>query len=55
MQADTYGRDILTLRAPRMSAIGELTGFLTRESTASWNTQPNGRSGEALSQAATAL
>src|ERR1017187_800377 len=41
--------------APLMSAIGELTGFLTRESTASRSTQPNGRSGEALSHAAAAL
>ena len=41
--------------APLMSAIGEVTGFLTRESTASSSTQPNGRSGEALSHAATAL
>jgi regulator of protease activity HflC (stomatin/prohibitin superfamily) len=40
--------------APLMSAIGELTGFLTRESAASRSTQPNGRRDEALSHAATA-
>jgi regulator of protease activity HflC (stomatin/prohibitin superfamily) len=40
--------------APLMSAIGELTSFLTRESTASRSTPPNGRRDEALSHAATA-
>src|SRR5271157_1233810 len=40
--------------APLMSAIGELTSFLTRESTASRSTSPNGRPDEALSHAATA-
>jgi regulator of protease activity HflC (stomatin/prohibitin superfamily) len=40
--------------APLMSAIGELTSFLTRESTASRSTPPNGRPDEALSHAATA-
>jgi regulator of protease activity HflC (stomatin/prohibitin superfamily) len=38
--------------APLMSAIGELTGFLTRESAASQSTQPNGLVHEALTHAA---
>ena len=38
--------------APLMSAIGELTGFLTRESTASRSTQPNGLPDETLTHAA---
>src|ERR1700760_4503610 len=40
--------------APLMSAIGELTSFLTRESTASRSIPPNGRPDEALRHAATA-
>lgn len=39
--------------APLMSAIGELTGFLTRESDASKSTQPKGLSNEKLVGAAT--
>ncbi|HME75423.1 MAG TPA: SPFH domain-containing protein [Mycobacterium sp.] len=38
--------------APLMSAIGELTGFLTRESAASQSTQPNGLVHEALTHTA---
>jgi len=38
--------------APLMSAIGELTGFLTRESSASQSTQPNGLAHEVLTHAA---
>jgi regulator of protease activity HflC (stomatin/prohibitin superfamily) len=38
--------------APLMSAIGELTGFLTRESSASRTTLPNGLGHEALTHAA---
>src|SRR5271166_3435518 len=38
--------------APLMSAIGELTGFLTRESAASQSTQPNGLAHEALTHTA---
>jgi hypothetical protein len=38
--------------APLMSAIGELTGFLTRESAASQSTQPNGLVHEPLTHAA---
>jgi regulator of protease activity HflC (stomatin/prohibitin superfamily) len=38
--------------APLMSAIGELTGFLTRESAASQSTQSNGLAHEALTNAA---
>ena len=40
-------------RAPLMSAIGELTGFLNRESNASRSTQPNALYGEKLVDAAT--
>jgi hypothetical protein len=36
-----------------MSAIGELTGFLTRETTASKSTQPDGRPDEKLVTTAT--
>jgi len=39
--------------APLMSAIGELTGFLTRESSASKSPQPNGLSDETLVRATT--
>ena len=39
--------------APLMSAIGELTGFLTRETTASKSTQPDGRPDEKHIAAAT--
>jgi hypothetical protein len=39
--------------APMMSAIGELTGFLTRESNASKSAQPNGLPDEKLVHAAT--
>ena len=39
--------------APLMSAIGELTGFLNRESNASRSTQPNGLPDEKLVHAAT--
>ena len=39
--------------APLMSAIGELTGFLNRESNASRSTQPNGLYGEKLVDTAT--
>ncbi|WP_420714679.1 SPFH domain-containing protein [Mycobacterium sp. Aquia_213] len=39
--------------APLMSAIGELTGFLNRESNASRSTQPNGQLDEKLVHAAT--
>jgi len=41
--------------APLMSAIGELTGFLTRESNASRSTGPNVLPGEKLVHAATTL
>jgi hypothetical protein len=39
--------------APLMSAIGELTGFLTRESHAAGSTQPNGLPDETFVHAAT--
>src|SRR6201993_345844 len=42
----------LVFPAPLMSAIGELTGFLTRESAASESTRPNGQAHEALTHAA---
>jgi regulator of protease activity HflC (stomatin/prohibitin superfamily) len=38
--------------APLMSAIGELTGFLTRESSASRSSHPNGLSDEVLTHVA---
>lgn len=39
--------------APLMSAIGELTGFLTREQTASSTSHPNGLPAETITHAAT--
>ncbi len=43
----------VVFRAPLMSAIGEFTGFLNRESNASRSTQPNGLYGQKLVDAAT--